>query len=72
MGGGNDEGRYYAVRFGKVRFAPLSIRYYDLTSNISTRFSAKEQPVWTQAARINWKRIFVQVFLLSFLDRFLC
>lgn len=29
------------------------------------RFSAKEQPVWTQAARLNWPKIFVQVRLLS-------
>ncbi|GAA5974128.1 hypothetical protein JCM11641_003451 [Rhodosporidiobolus odoratus] len=24
------------------------------------RFAAKEQPVWTQAARLNWKKIYVQ------------
>jgi len=25
------------------------------------RFAGKEQPIWTQAARLNWKKIYVQV-----------
>lgn len=25
------------------------------------RFAGKEQPIWTQAARLNWRKIYVQV-----------
>jgi hypothetical protein len=34
------------------------------------RFAAKEQPVWTMAARLNWKKIYVQVRLFSFSSDF--
>lgn len=59
--------------------SPLFFFFLDLFGTDSLlgfflfRFSAKEQPIWTQAARLNWQKIYVQVrppFRPSFLASF--
>ncbi|GAA5826182.1 hypothetical protein JCM11251_007197 [Rhodosporidiobolus azoricus] len=54
------QGGWFGGKKAGIRMWERETRKTTVLQSAMQRFAAKEQPVWTQAARLNWKKIYVQ------------
>ncbi|GAA6011354.1 hypothetical protein JCM11491_002755 [Sporobolomyces phaffii] len=54
------QGGWFGGKKQGVEMWELAVREVTVRQSALGRFAGKEQPIWTQAARLNWEKIYVQ------------